>query len=351
LARAIDIKDLETFKNILEFSSFQKGFGDYLTGQNSYKDQRISYLLSKGKETPLSFRSAPTLGEIYKPPLPRPSDELSTEEERKALLHYIKHYFVGKEKDDFLKEIKYTTNAARLHLLWQHFMKSVELRAKADGKEKYLYFEPIVCEKISSKAGWRRDPLKSKRKKVVLNFHKGTDLPATEGTPVFNPHPGKVIWLSHDEETGAGKTIHILHKNGLITRYKHLSKINVLLGDEVPLGRVVAESGDTGIRTTGPHLHYEIVDPDKQFHYKFSTKVRKFVGYRYKKVKKNNKYVKVKRAIYKTATIKRESVANTAPLFKKTLFVHSKTRLSVKQLKANFEALLAKYYQNLLALK
>jgi murein DD-endopeptidase MepM/ murein hydrolase activator NlpD len=119
-----------------------------------------------------------------------------------------------------------------------------------DGKERYLYFEPIVCERISSKAGWRRDPLKSKRKKVVINFHKGTDLPASEGTPIFNSYPGKVIWLSNDEETGAGKTIHLLHKNGLITRYKHLSKINVMLGDEVPLGRVIAESGARG------HFHY-----------------------------------------------------------------------------------------------
>jgi len=351
LARALGFKDLEIFKKSLEFSSFQKGFGNYLTNQNSSADQKIIYILTKGKEVPVSFRSAPT-DEIYKPELPiRPNDQLNTEEERSALLYYIENYFVGKDKKSFVREIKHTPNAVRLHLLWKQFMTSVERRAEVDGKQKYLYFEPVVCGRISSKAGWRRDPLRSRRRKIVLNFHKGTDLPASEGTKIYNPYPGKVIWVSHDENTGAGKTIHIQHKNGLITRYKHLSKINMNVGDEVPLGRIVAESGDTGHRTTGPHLHYEIIDPEKEYSYRFSAKVKNLIGYRYKKVKRKGKYVKLKRPVYQTATIRRNSTAHIAPLSKKTLFVHTRTRLSLKQLIINAERKYAEHLQNLLALK
>ncbi len=350
LARALGFKELESFKKSLEFSSFQKGFGNYLTNLNSAADQKIVFILTKGKEVPLSFRSAPT-DEIYKPTLPPLSnDKLSTQEERLALLYYIENYFVGKNKESVVKEIKSTTDAVKLHLLWEQFMSSVERRAQVDGKQTYLYFEPVVCGRISSKAGWRRDPLRSRRRKIVLNFHKGTDLPASEGTKIFNPYPGKVIWVSHDEDTGAGKTIHIQHKNGLITRYKHLSKINVSVDDEVPLGRVVAESGDTGHRTTGPHLHYEIIDPEKEYSYRFSAKVKNLVGYRYKKVKRNGKYVKLKRPVYQTATIRRNSTAHIAPINKKTLFVHTRTRLSLKQLITNAEKKYAERLQRLLAL-
>lgn len=351
LTKALGFKEIETFKKNLGVSSFQKGLGDYLTNNHSSQDQKIIYVLTKGKEY-ISFRSEPgSVLDTAKPALPIVSAELTVEEKRKALIFYIRHYFAGKEKESFLKEIKYMINDKRINLLWKQFVVSIEKRAESEGKEKYLYFEPIVCDRISSKAGWRRDPLKSKRKKIVLNFHKGSDLPAPEGTSVFNPYPGKVIWVSHDEETGAGKSVHILHKNGLITRYKHLSKINVVLGDEVPLGRIVAESGDTGIRTTGPHLHYEIIDPEREYAYKFKAKIKKLVGYKTKKVKKNNRWVKVKSPVFKASTLKRSSVAHIAPIHKKTLFVHQNANLSAKQLKTNADNLYAKYMQNLLAAK
>jgi murein DD-endopeptidase MepM/ murein hydrolase activator NlpD len=51
--------------------------------------------------------------------------------------------------------------------------------------------------------------------------------------------------------------IEIDHGNGLKTRYGHLSKIDVQIGDPITRGQVMAFVGSTG-RSTGPHLHYEL---------------------------------------------------------------------------------------------
>jgi len=67
---------------------------------------------------------------------------------------------------------------------------------------------------------------------------------------------------------GYGKMVEIDHGNGFVTRYGHLSEIEVKVGQQVRLGQSVGRVGTTG-RSTGPHLHYETrfdgeaVDPQK----------------------------------------------------------------------------------------
>ena len=61
---------------------------------------------------------------------------------------------------------------------------------------------------------------------------------------------------------GYGNMIEVDHGNGLTTRYGHLSKIEIAVGDKVTRGQLIGYIGSTG-RSTGPHLHYETrVDGD-----------------------------------------------------------------------------------------
>jgi len=105
---------------------------------------------------------------------------------------------------------------------------------------------------VTSGIGSRRDPFDSS----VIEHHDGLDISAPYGSPVYAPADGIVIFAGQRE--GYGKLVVIDHKySGVTTRYGHLSKINVEIGQRVYLSDVLGYVGTTG-RTTGPHLHYEI---------------------------------------------------------------------------------------------
>ncbi|MOA50288.1 Murein DD-endopeptidase MepM [compost metagenome] len=57
---------------------------------------------------------------------------------------------------------------------------------------------------------------------------------------------------------GYGKLLELDHGNGLVTRYAHLSRFHVRVGEVVTPGQRVAAAGSTG-RSTGPHLHFEVL--------------------------------------------------------------------------------------------
>ncbi|MGH9750722.1 MAG: M23 family metallopeptidase [Candidatus Polarisedimenticolia bacterium] len=109
--------------------------------------------------------------------------------------------------------------------------------------------------------GWRRDPFTGMR-----DFHQGLDLVAPLGTKVVAPADGIVTRTG--PAGGFGVSIFIAHGYGLITRYGHLSNVNVRVGQRIKRGDVLGSVGSTG-RSTGPHLHYEVlvhqrtVDPFK----------------------------------------------------------------------------------------
>ncbi len=89
-------------------------------------------------------------------------------------------------------------------------------------------------------------------------MHEGIDIAVSEGTSVKAAECGTVSYVS-ENAGGYGKFIQIDHGHGVVTAYAHLSKINVKVGDTVSSDTVIALSGNTG-RSTGPHLHFEIVD-------------------------------------------------------------------------------------------
>ncbi len=91
--------------------------------------------------------------------------------------------------------------------------------------------------------------------------HKGTDFAMPIGTPITAPSDGVVE--SVRSHYAAGRYVVIRHDNGYRTRYLHLSKPLVSRGERVSMGQRIALSGNTG-RSTGPHLHYEVLVNDNQ---------------------------------------------------------------------------------------
>ncbi|MCF6302617.1 MAG: M23 family metallopeptidase [Devosiaceae bacterium] len=104
--------------------------------------------------------------------------------------------------------------------------------------------------RISSPFGTRNDPFGGARA-----FHTGIDYPAPVGTEVFTTGQGKVVYAGL--KGGYGKFIEVEHANGIISRYAHLSKILVNVGQQISPGTKIGEVGSTG-RSTGSHLHFEI---------------------------------------------------------------------------------------------
>ena len=104
--------------------------------------------------------------------------------------------------------------------------------------------------RFTSGYGFRRDPKTGGRR-----LHKGTDFAAPSGTDIFATADGivsKAGWQS-----GYGRMITIKHDFGIETRFAHLSKIRVKVGQRVSRGDHIGDMGSSG-RSTGVHLHYEV---------------------------------------------------------------------------------------------
>ena len=98
-------------------------------------------------------------------------------------------------------------------------------------------------------------------------LHRGVDIAFGLGIPILATANGKVVEVKYDEN-GFGNYIILQHKYGFKTRYAHLQRQLVQVGQQVSQGEVIGTMGSTGY-STGPHLHYEVsigtqlVDPVK----------------------------------------------------------------------------------------
>ncbi len=110
---------------------------------------------------------------------------------------------------------------------------------------------PLVNYGVGSGFGPRRDPFNGREA-----FHTGLDLEAPYRTPVYSTAPGTVAFTGVKE--GYGRTVDINHGNGIVTRFAHLHRILVARGQHIGAHFEIGELGSTG-RSTGPHLHYEVI--------------------------------------------------------------------------------------------
>ena len=93
----------------------------------------------------------------------------------------------------------------------------------------------------------------------IRTMHKGVDMSTDYGVPVYATGDGIVEKIEQGKRRrGYGRQILINHKFGYKTRYAHLQKMFVKVGDKVQRGQLIGEVGSTG-GSTGPHLHYEVI--------------------------------------------------------------------------------------------
>lgn len=86
--------------------------------------------------------------------------------------------------------------------------------------------------------------------------HKGIDLAANKGTPIFAVAAGTVTYAGYDSDFGYNVVIQ--HSNGMKTRYAHANALCVSVGNTVAQGDMIATVGNSGW-STGNHLHFEVI--------------------------------------------------------------------------------------------
>lgn len=123
---------------------------------------------------------------------------------------------------------------------------------------KTLMKTPVDGARLSSGFGMRRHPILGYNK-----MHKGVDFAAPTGTPIYAAGDGKIDKIGRNG--GYGNYIRIRHNGSLKTAYAHLHKFakGMAHGKWVKQGDVIGYIGSTG-RSTGPHLHYEVLVDGKQ---------------------------------------------------------------------------------------
>ncbi|WP_171683171.1 M23 family metallopeptidase [Paenibacillus planticolens] len=131
----------------------------------------------------------------------------------------------------------------------------IETKQKVADKQHLLAITPTLfptnTKVVTSTFGYRTDPFTHRP-----SFHSGIDFGARENDAVYATADGKVV--STGKDIYHGNNIVIEHSKGLRTWYMHLNKILVNNGDNVVKGSTIGLVGSTG-RSTGPHLHYEVL--------------------------------------------------------------------------------------------
>lgn len=156
------------------------------------------------------------------------------------------HYISANLRDNHLKFYKFKTRNGRTNFYDQNGKSS----------KKTLMKTPLNGARLSSGFGNRKHPILG-----FTKMHRGIDFAAPTGTPIFAAGDGIIEYSGWN---GAyGKYIRIKHNGTFKTAYAHLSKIYKKRGTRIKQGDIIGALGSTG-RSTGPHLHYEILIGGKQ---------------------------------------------------------------------------------------
>lgn len=194
--------------------------------------------------TPLKH-TIPGYGDIKATPeflaLREETDQL--ENEITALNNYInanKNRILGNTQNNETQMLKKAYEPEEIDYVEK--VKDSDLTNK-DNKKAIRFFYPPLRGNISSEFNNEKN-------------HHGIDILGTKNSPISSINSGTVILAEYNIETG--NTISIQHSDNVISIYKHNSKLLKSTGDYVKSGEVIAMIGNSGIRTDGYHLHFEL---------------------------------------------------------------------------------------------
>jgi len=159
-------------------------------------------------------------------------------------IHYAKLTLRSTE----LQLYRYTTTKGNLDYF----------NAKGESVRKTLMRTPIDGARLSSRFGKRKHPILG-----YTRMHTGTDFAAPRGTPIYAAGNGTVVQAGRNG--GYGTYTRIRHNGTYQTAYAHMSRLakKTRKGARVKQGQIIGYVGTTG-RSTGPHLHYEVLRNGRQ---------------------------------------------------------------------------------------
>ena len=147
--------------------------------------------------------------------------------------------------------------------------KQTDAADKTDKQANVTFQDPVKANyRVSSTYGMRMHPIKK-----VPKMHTGIDQAAPIGTDIHASAKGvvKSVTGTANDRKGYGLMVTIKHDNGYETRYAHLSKTLVKVGQAVEKGQHIAEMGSSG-GSTGSHLHFEMLKNGKRLDPAFAQK-------------------------------------------------------------------------------
>lgn len=170
---------------------------------------------------------------------PSPSDlreKLKADKDEKGLVHQMKVDVERLQSEAASREVSLS-----------------ELEKVLQTKQEILLHTPSIWPVqgwVTSDFGFRTNPFTG-----LTQMHEGIDISNRVGTVVIAPANGFISDIGNDWVHG--KFLVISHGFGMTTRYSHLNKVLVKVGQKIKRGDKIAEVGTSG-KTTGPHLHYEV---------------------------------------------------------------------------------------------
>ena len=175
----------------------------------------------------------------------------------KGYLPLHRHELLARKMHGFLEQLNVDASLEEV--------RQQEVLGKLESNSGILLSTPSVWPTtgwVTSGFGNRKSPFTGQEE-----FHRGLDISAPRGTPVYAPASGRVV--AADKDGSNGLTLVLSHSPNISSRYSHLQRIAVKPGEVVKRGDLIAFVGDTG-RSTGPHLHYEVLlagVPQNPLHY------------------------------------------------------------------------------------